>query len=79
MLRQSARPVVVTRAGRVVAVYQHLFRVGTDQGELLAELAGKLRHRAKSREALPAIGDLGVPVLTSPKLAVGRVMQFLAG
>ncbi len=43
--------------GRVVAGHQQLFRVGTAAGELLAEVAGSLRHSAHGPEELPAVGD----------------------
>ena len=43
--------------GRVSFQNQHLYRVYTAAGELLAEVAGKLRHEAVSTEDLPAVGD----------------------
>lgn len=43
--------------GRVSFQNQHLYRVYTTQGELLAEVAGKLRYEAESAEDLPAVGD----------------------
>jgi ribosome biogenesis GTPase len=42
---------------RVVLEYNHLYRVLSRQGELLAEVAGKLRHEAANRSDLPAVGD----------------------
>jgi Asp/Glu/hydantoin racemase len=33
--------------------------------------------QASMSRAMPAIGDIGVPVLTSPKLAVGRVAHLI--
>jgi ribosome biogenesis GTPase len=45
------------KAGRVVLEYNHLYRVYTEQGELLADVAGKLRHEAASRADLPVVGD----------------------
>jgi ribosome biogenesis GTPase len=44
-------------AGRVVLEYNQLYRVYTEQGELLADVAGKLRHEAASRADLPTVGD----------------------
>ncbi len=44
-------------AGRVALEYKHLYRIYTEHGELLAEIAGKLRHEAVSRQALPVVGD----------------------
>lgn len=44
-------------AGRVIAEHQHLFRVATESGELLAGVTGRIRHRAAGREAFPSVGD----------------------
>lgn len=43
--------------GRVVEELRGAFRVLTEQGELLAEPTGRLRHRAEGRSDLPAVGD----------------------
>jgi ribosome biogenesis GTPase / thiamine phosphate phosphatase len=43
--------------GRVVFEDNLGFRVQTEQGELHATLAGRLRHEAATREELPAVGD----------------------
>jgi ribosome biogenesis GTPase / thiamine phosphate phosphatase len=43
--------------GRVALEYNHLYRVYTEQGELLADIAGRLRHEAASRADLPTVGD----------------------
>ena len=45
------------KAGRVVLEYNHLYRVYTEQGELLADVTGKFRHEAASRADLPVVGD----------------------
>ena len=42
---------------RVGVEHNHLYRVLTDAGELLAEAAGRLRHGAAGADALPAVGD----------------------
>ena len=42
---------------RVGVEHNHLYRVLTDGGELLAEAAGSLRHAAAGGDALPAVGD----------------------
>ncbi len=42
---------------RVGVEHNHLYRVLTDGGELLAEAAGSLRHAAAAADALPAVGD----------------------
>lgn len=44
-------------AGRIVLEYNHLYRVYTEQGELLADVAGKLKHEVGSRADLPVVGD----------------------
>lgn len=44
-------------AARVVLEYNHLYRVLSPQGELLADVAGRLRHEAAARSDLPAVGD----------------------
>jgi len=43
--------------GRVTLEYNQFYRVLTGQGELLAEITGKLKHEAASRADLPAVGD----------------------
>jgi len=43
--------------GRVTLEYNQFLRVQTAEGEILAEVAGRLRHRAESRSELPAVGD----------------------
>lgn len=45
------------RPARVVIEYQHIYRVATADGELLATAAGRLRHRANDRSDYPAVGD----------------------
>ncbi len=42
---------------RVGIEHNHLYRVYTHEGELMASTAGKLRHQAAGPEALPAVGD----------------------
>lgn len=44
-------------AGRVLLEYNQFYRVVTERDELLAEVAGKLKHEAASRAELPAVGD----------------------
>jgi ribosome biogenesis GTPase len=43
--------------GRVALEYNQFHRVYTASGELLAEVAGKLKHEAARRADLPAVGD----------------------
>ncbi len=44
-------------SGRVALEYKHFYRLYTQWGEVLAEIAGKLRHEAVNRADLPAVGD----------------------
>jgi len=43
--------------GRVVLEHNHVFRVMTAEGEVLAETAGAVKHKADGRQALPVVGD----------------------
>jgi len=43
--------------GRVTREHRGLFRVQAEAGEYVAELAGRLRHEARGRADLPAVGD----------------------
>ena len=43
--------------GRVALEAQHIYRVFTERGELLAKAAGGLRHRAETPGDYPAVGD----------------------
>jgi ribosome biogenesis GTPase len=42
---------------RVAIEFNHIYRVYTRDGELRAELAGRVRHRAEGRHELAAVGD----------------------
>lgn len=55
--------------GRVALEHKRLYRVYTEQGEVLAEVTGKLRHTATGREDFPAVGDW---VVLSPRYEEGR-------
>jgi ribosome biogenesis GTPase len=44
-------------AGRIALEYNQFCRIYTARGEILAEIAGRLRRRAESRAELPAVGD----------------------
>jgi ribosome biogenesis GTPase len=57
------------KAGRVLLEYNHLYRVYTEGGELLADVAGKLRHEAASRAELPTVGDW---VVLEPRAEEGK-------
>ena len=54
---------------RVAEEQKNFYRVFTEAGDLLAELAGKLRHSAGAREDLPAVGDW---VLVRPRVGEAR-------
>ena len=43
--------------GRVSLEHNHVYRVLTAEGELLAETAGRMKHQAESRRELPVVGD----------------------
>lgn len=43
--------------GRVTLEHKHMYRVLTEQGELLCEISGKFDFQAKKREDYPAVGD----------------------
>ena len=43
--------------GRVVLEHNHVYRVRTEDGEWLAEAAGRIKHEATGRRELPAVGD----------------------
>ncbi|MGE5704210.1 MAG: ribosome small subunit-dependent GTPase A [Clostridia bacterium] len=55
--------------GRVALEHKRLYRIYTEQGELLAEVTGKLRHLATGREDFPAVGDW---VVISPRYEEGK-------
>ncbi|MBO0723803.1 MAG: ribosome small subunit-dependent GTPase, partial [Blastocatellia bacterium] len=44
-------------AGRIILEYNQFYRVYTAQGEMLAEIAGRLKYDIESRAGLPAAGD----------------------
>jgi ribosome biogenesis GTPase len=62
----AALPVSGLVPGRVALEHNHVFRVLTAEGEVLAETAGALKHRAHARHELPVVGDwVGVRLDTS--------------
>jgi ribosome biogenesis GTPase len=64
-------------AGRVSLEHNHVFRVLTTGGEHLAEVAGRVKHRAENRRALPVVGDW-VAVRTDPAGARGQIVHVLS-
>ncbi|AEI46253.1 ribosome small subunit-dependent GTPase A [Paenibacillus mucilaginosus] len=55
--------------GRVTLEHKHIYRVMTEEGELLGEIAGRMRHAAFGRADYPAVGDW---VALLPRPADGR-------
>ncbi len=55
--------------GRVILEHKRIYRVITLQGELLAEITGRMRHLADGREDYPAVGDW---VVVSPRYQEGK-------
>ncbi|MBS3909052.1 MAG: ribosome small subunit-dependent GTPase A [Actinobacteria bacterium] len=49
--------------GRVSAEHKHIYRVFTEDGEVLATVSGKMRHDSRRRAAFPAVGDWVVMLL----------------
>lgn len=43
--------------GRVALEHKHMYRVWTEQGELLCEVSGRFSFNALNREDFPAVGD----------------------
>ena len=41
--------------GRVIIGFNYLYRVGVEEGEVEAVLAGRLKHRAESRVSCPPL------------------------
>jgi ribosome biogenesis GTPase len=61
--------------GRVVLEHNNFYRVLTEDGEWLAETAGRLKHEASGREGLPAVGDwVGIRPAPAGQHAVIRLI-----
>ena len=52
-------------AGRVSLEHKQLYRVYTEDGELLAGITGKLRHEAASRADLPSFAGVSMHVVST--------------
>ena len=60
---------------RVGIEHNHLYRVYTRTGALMAHTAGKLRHAATGPEALPAVGDwVGVRISSADRATIREVL-----
>ena len=57
------------RPARVAVGYGATFRVYFEDGEALADISGRLRHAARTRRDLPAVGDWVALRWTSPAAA----------
>lgn len=55
--------------GRVALEHKQMYRVWTEQGELLCEVTGKFSFEASEREDYPAVGDW---VVLKPRLDEGK-------
>lgn len=55
--------------GRVALEHKRMYRVWTEQGELLCEVSGKFSFNAQMREDYPAVGDW---VSLKPRFAEGK-------
>lgn len=44
-------------AGRVILQHNHIYTVATAEGELRAQVSGRLRYETATAEGLPAVGD----------------------
>lgn len=63
--------------GRVVLEHNHVFRVRVADGEILAESAGRMKHRAEGRQSLPVVGDW-VAVRLDPAGTRSQIAEVLA-
>src|SRR5258705_13006752 len=64
------------RPGRVAIEFNQIFRIYVEDGELDAITAGRLKHRARSRAELPAVGDW-VAVRKRPEENRGVIIAVL--
>ncbi len=55
--------------GRVALEHKRMYRIWTEQGEMLAEVSGKFSFQAQGREDFPAVGDW---VVVKPRVAEGK-------
>jgi ribosome biogenesis GTPase len=62
--------------GRVAIEFNQIFRIYVEDGELDAVTAGRLKHRARGRAELPAVGDW-VALRKRPEEDLGVIMAVL--
>ena len=62
--------------GRVALKHKHFYRIYSESGEVLGEIAGKLRHETLDRGDLPVVGDWVViqPGSESGKVTIHAVL-----
>ncbi|MDQ3170975.1 MAG: ribosome small subunit-dependent GTPase A [Acidobacteriota bacterium] len=72
----AARRAEGLEPARVALELNHIYRVWTDTGEVLAEATGKLRHEAAGQHELPAVGDW-VALRASPEGSHARIEAIL--
>nr|WP_263328525.1 ribosome small subunit-dependent GTPase A [Neobacillus sp. Marseille-Q6967] len=65
LVKQSEEMII----GRVALEHKRMYRVWTEQGELLCEVSGKFSFEAISREDYPAVGDW---VVIKPRAVEGK-------
>lgn len=63
--------------GRVVLQHRNLYRVLTAEGELTAQVSGKLRHQAAAPSDFPAVGDFVMLDKTDDRDGYGTIHQVL--
>lgn len=64
-------------AGRVALQYNNIYKLLTAEGEVWAELSGKLRYQARGPQDLPAVGDWVIirPVSGESKVIIQHVLS----
>lgn len=62
---------------RVALELNHIYRLWTAEGEVLAEAAGRLRHEAAGQHELPAVGDWVAFKPAGPEGGRGRIEAVL--
>lgn len=63
--------------GRVVLQHRNLYRILTAEGELTAQVSGKLRHQAAAPSDFPAVGDFVMLDKTDDRDGYGTIHQVL--
>lgn len=56
--------------GRVIAEHKERYMVGTQKGEVEAEITGNMRYSANNREDFPAVGDWVTLIFYNPEFAI---------